>query len=344
MKLRIVEILLNLLFWLASGWLVVNSLSVTGQEVIVENGVETVTLMRDDHLFNGLLLIVSLCILSFYLHLCNILTHPKRKKGYLTTVFGIAILFIPYGLIRIIGSTELLTEILIPGTFEFAIYIFYFSCATGYGVVKLFLKSEESKKKLQLEKKQAELSLLRNQLQPHFLFNALNNVLSMVDQTRDPQLANVLDQLSELLRYVVYDTQGQNVPIRKEIDFIKAYAQLHKLRFDDSELNFNLEVIGENLDQPIEPGLFIPFIENAFKYGALPEEKSDISVTIDLSQPQTLFFQSINPIYPELQNQESSGTGVANVRERLKLAYPGKYQLKISDQDHYIVELQIDHA
>lgn len=344
MKQRAVEILLNLIFWLASGWLVVNSLSVTGQEVLVENGVETVTYLRDDQLFNGLLLMVTLSFLSFYLHLWNILSHVNRKNGIFTILLGIVILFIPYGLIRFIGLVDIVTGIIIPGTFEFGIYLFYFSCATGYGVVKLFLRSEESKKTLQLEKKQAELSLLRNQLQPHFLFNALNNVLSMVDQTRDPQLANVLDQLSELLRYVVYDTQGQNVPIRKEIDFIKAYAQLHKLRFDDSELNFNLEVIGENLDQPIEPGLFIPFIENAFKYGALPEEKSDISVTIDLSQPNTIFFQSINPIYPELQNQESSGTGVANVRERLKLAYPGKYQLKISDQDHYIVELQIDHA
>lgn len=343
MKSKAIEVFINVIFWLASGWLVVNSLSVSGQEVTVENGVETVTYIRDDQILRGLILVVLLSMISFYGNLLNILKHYTRRKAWVTVLIGAILLAFPVIITRMLEQTDFKTAYLIPATFEFGIHLFYFSASTGYGLTKLFLRSEASKKSLLVEKKQAELSLLRSQLHPHFLFNALNNLLSMVDQQRDPRLAEALDKLSGLLRYVVYDTEVESVAVGKEIEFIEAYAQLHQLRFDESELDFNLQILGENLENPIEPGILVPFVENAFKYGALPEEKSEISVILDLRKQDVIGFRCSNPIFQELQRKDGNGTGLKHARERLKLAYHGRHHLKVNDaRDDYVVELQID--
>ena len=335
------EVLINIIFWIATGWLIVNSLSVTGQEVLIENGIESVTYIRDDYLYQGLLLLIVLSFISFYLHLWNILAHPGRSKKSLTIIIGVLLLITPGLVIEMAEIVSNAPALRIPFTFEYGIYLFYFSCSTGYGVVKLFIQSEQSKKSLLLDKKKAELSLLRSQLQPHFLFNALNNLLAMVDQERDPKLAIALDQLSELLRYVVYDTQSDKVPIQKEIEFIRAYAQLHQLRFDEEEVTFELEVHGDQMERFIEPGILIPFVENAFKYGVLPEMHSKIHIEIDLRHREFFLFRCTNPIYRELLRKEGMGAGLKNVEERLRLSYSDQYSLQVSTNQFYRVELKI---
>ena len=190
-----------------------------------------------------------------------------------------------------------------------------------------------------VDKKQAELTLLRNQLQPHFLFNALNNLLSLVNPSENPKLANSFDRLSQLLRYVIEETSTDKVSIAKEIEFLKNYIQLQILRFNEGEVDIEFEVIGPYDSQQVEPGLFIVFLENAFKYGTEPEKTAKIQILFELSDPYSIQFQIKNKVL--MRNINGVGTGIEATRKRLGLIYPEAHQLSIANAEEFLVKLII---
>ena len=161
----------------------------------------------------------------------------------------------------------------------------------------------------------------------------------MIDQKQNPQLATSLDQLSGLLRYVVYDTEG-DVTVRKEIDFTRNFAELQLQRYEKDEIDFQLEIIGKNDQQKIEPGIFIPFVENVFKYGVEPEKKSKVKIVFDLTDPNTIIFETTNPIYPTLQQNKGNGSGISSTKARLKLVYPNSHKLAITENEVFKVCLE----
>ena len=123
-----------------------------------------------------------------------------------------------------------------------------------YGFTKKWIQHEYDRKQLEFTKNQTELKLLRQQLQPHFLFNTMNNLLAMVNQSDNPKLAQSIDKLSGLLRYVVYDTKNRNVRIDEEIAFIQNFAELHLLRFEEDEIDFKIDIIGNWNQQKLSQG------------------------------------------------------------------------------------------
>ncbi|MCB9082037.1 MAG: sensor histidine kinase [Lewinellaceae bacterium] len=176
------------------------------------------------------------------------------------------------------------------------------------------------------------MDLLRAQLQPHFLFNVLNNLLAQVDQQQNPALAESIDRLSGLLRYIVYETAAPTVSIRREIDFLLDYAALQRTRFTPEELDFQFTVEGEALDQPIATGLLLPFLENAFKHGVYPEETSWIVVKVVINSPQEIQFSIRNSRHPRLSPDfPTAGFGLQATRERLALVYPNRHALDIHE-------------
>jgi LytS/YehU family sensor histidine kinase len=209
----------------------------------------------------------------------------------------------------------------------------------AYALAKNSMFYHQRHQQLIIDKKQAELTLLRNQLQPHFLFNALNNLLSMVNRSENPKLVSSIDKLSNLLRFVIDDNKKEKIPISKEIEFLKNYIDLQMLRFEEDEVQVQFKVVGENGNQAIEPGLLIPFVENAFKYGTEPERVSNIDVLFDLSKADLIQFEVKNKIM--MPNTSGAGTGINATKKRLEIIYPDQHELRISNGDDFIVRLNI---
>lgn len=331
-----IEIILNIVFWAATAWLIISSYSISSYEIQVENGAETVNIIRDAKLVFELSMFIGMSAVMFY---TNIIIFSKYQSSLTKLIYrtvGLLILFIFIWFLLGVNYDKL------PISISLGIVLFYYSISTVYGLSKNWLRLEAQKKQLLLEKNQYQLTILRNQLQPHFLFNALNNLLSMVDQTRTPALAESIEKLSSLLRYVVEENTADKVPIRKEIDFLKNYSELQLLRFEREEVKFEFDIKGEHDSQMIEPGIFVSFIENAFKYGTEPEQRSEINVSFDISKPNQVKFYSKNKIYHETLSINNPSTGISSVRKRLELVYPGKHNLKISKNVFFNVELEIE--
>lgn len=331
----------NGLFWLVTAWFIMTTFGIVRQEIEIINGVETVRTTWNGNILTILSVLLVLCALMFYFNLWNIsrLNGSRDRTavtGYLLGAF--AACFLGYqGVVQLpyLEAFPRLSYGLIVG-----IMLFYFAVSFGYGISKVWWRGEAQRRQLILEKKQAELDLLRSQLQPHFLFNVLNNLLAMVDQQQTPTLASAIDRLSGLLRHVVYDSGQQRVPVAKEIDFIRHYAELQLLRFETGEVQFNMSVAGA---QPhwVEPGIFLPFVENAFKHGAAPETQSTIAIHFDLRAADVLIFKVCNSILPELPPARAGGTGLAATRDRLKLVYPATHVLSIEENEKYRVTLEL---
>ncbi len=260
-----IEILVNIFFWLITGWLITNSFSIEGQEIEIRDGVEIIKTIRNDRLIYQIIALVGISVISFYLNLYNLshLAKPlyKHKVIFISLIIIIALIVV---LILVRRMFYGVGYPLLALSFSVGVGLFYFTVSSAYGLVKVWILSEQKQQHLMLANKQAELTLLRNQLRPHFLFNSLNNLLSMVDQQKSPQLSRSFEQLSNLLRYVIEETKSEKVTMSSEIDFVKNYCDLQLLRFEKNEVNLQFLIAGEYEDLQVEPGLFIPFVENAF--------------------------------------------------------------------------------
>lgn len=204
-------------------------------------------------------------------------------------------------------------------------------------------KTERERQEIEKEKTAAELKNLKNQLNPHFLFNSLNNIYSLVS-LNPGQAQYAILSLSQLLRYVLYDNNQSTLPLSKELSFVKSYIELMTLRLSEK---VKLTVIIPNPDAGkgllIAPLLFITLIENAFKHGVSPVEESHINILIELKNSNIITCKIENSYYPKSDHDRSgSGIGLNNLTKRLNLIYPDKYSL-ISKKDGniYISQLTI---
>ncbi len=183
---------------------------------------------------------------------------------------------------------------------------------------------EEARKEAETARAEAELSNLRNQLNPHFLLNTLNNIYALIAFDQD-KAQTAVSELSKLLRHMLYENQQDFVPLSKEADFINNYIELMKIRMTDNvKVHTNIHV-KPNDSTPVAPLLFISLIENAFKHGISPQGKGEIS--IDLNQENgDITCEIRNTCYPKRENDKSgSGIGLEQVSRRLELLYPDHY-------------------
>ena len=333
MKKYVYEIIIHILFWVSTTWLITSSLSITAHEIELINGEETVNIVRDSGLVYQLLICIIVSLSVFYINSWIII---KSKQSYQRKTWGILLTLTTLLIIVYVLTEFQIFESIppIPKQIAFGVAIFYFSLSIAYSLIKKSMRDTEYLQQLVIDKKQAELNLLRNQLQPHFLFNALNNLLSMVNPSENPKLINSFDKLSQLLRFLIEDNKAEKITITKEIEFLKNYIELQKLRFNEDELNIIF-----NNSQKVEPGLFIPFVENAFKYGTEPEKPVTINIEFDLSNIDSIKFIIKNQVM--MLNSNGVGTGIEVSRKRLDLIYPDKHKLAISKDDDFVVQLTI---
>ncbi len=197
-------------------------------------------------------------------------------------------------------------------------------------------------RQLEKEKLIAQISSLQFQINPHFLFNTLNNIYATAIDT-SPRTADMVDKLSEMMRYTMKETQNDFVPLEEEINYLNNYIELQKLRLD-SKIKFDYIVEGELTGLQIAPMLLIPFVENAFKHGVNSEQDSSIRVNIKINESEIHFLVANNKV--DIQSgikENSNGLGIENTKHRLALIYPSRHLLTIKETENdFIVSLHIN--
>jgi len=284
---------------------------------------------RKARYFLILVLLISLTyVLTYYINdvlLFDPVMDAKFKEAFKNLEeSGNVKTFKAFGLIN-----HVLTSILISGF------------ALGLGVMEKLKQNEKRQKELEKEKLHSELAFLKNQVSPHFFFNTLNNIYSLIGIDGPTAQDSVL-KLSKLMRYLLYESEHGETLLSHEIDFMNNYIDLMKLRISQKvELQIDFPV--EFSDVNIPPLLFVPFIENAFKHGISYRESSFIHIRMNIDGDQ-IRFTSENSIGKSSQtgDLQHSGIGLDNVRKRLGLLFPDKHELKISENETvFRVELAI---
>ena len=191
------------------------------------------------------------------------------------------------------------------------------------------------------EKTTAELAFLRAQINPHFLFNTLNSIYALA-LTRSEQTPAAVAKLSAMMRYVTNEANRDTVGLDKELDYIRNYIDLQKIRFGDT-IRLSYTESGEAAGRRIAPLLLIPFVENAFKYGISPEEDSEIRISACCTVDQFELRVSNNKVRIQAGKELSNGVGLHNTHNRLEHLYPGRYRMQVENlPERYSVFLQLD--
>jgi len=201
--------------------------------------------------------------------------------------------------------------------------------------------TEAERQEEQKERTEAELKNLRQQLNPHFLFNTLNNIYAQI-AVHPEEAQNSMHQLSKLLRYVLYENNGNFVSLERELSFIHNYVELMRIRLSP-EVNMKINMDVTEKEKTVAPLLFITLIENAFKHGISPTQPSFIDINIHQNNDKQLNCMIRNSYFPKNDSDQSgSGIGLENLRRRLEILYPHKHILRTEKEgDMFIAELII---
>jgi len=197
-------------------------------------------------------------------------------------------------------------------------------------------KQQNIIQELETQRLKAELDFLKGQVNPHFLFNVLNNLFSMSSTYGDEATANGIGHLSHLMRYMLYDTNSEYVSLENEIDMLENFIDLQKLRMNSKAVeNIELNIKGDTTKKQIPPMLLIPFVENAFKHGYSINSEFLVSIKLNVYD-NDLYVSVDNTINKtrENNNMDSSGIGLENVRKRLDLLYKDEYLLEVDEKDN----------
>ncbi|WP_028296561.1 sensor histidine kinase [Olivibacter sitiensis] len=214
-----------------------------------------------------------------------------------------------------------------------SVYIF---AGYAFRLVMNSVKLEQTRKNLENEKLNAELAFLKSQINPHFLFNSLNNIYSLAYQKSDKAPEAIL-KLSEIMRYMLYESNVEKVALEDEISYLESYIDLQKLRVKE-HVYLELTINVDNFQHRVMPMLLISFLENVFKHGITTDEENPIRILVEV-QHGRLHFKAQNK-KSKLNKDKTGGIGMTNLKRRLELGYPGKHSLSLKENgDYYSSEL-----
>jgi hypothetical protein len=230
-----------------------------------------------------------------------------------------------------------------PLFFKIGPSLFYILIITISAIIRTlteFYNNQQNKLIAETHRTNTELIYLRKQTNPHFLFNSLNSIYSLAHKKSD-LVPDAIVTLSELMRYMLYETDNKTVALEKEINYIQNYIELQKLRLNNIE-DIYINVHGDTKNKFIEPLLLISFVENAFKYGTDYKGAAHIKIKITIFE-NSLDFWIENTIENYVKDPENSGIGLVNIQNRLDLLYPNAHQLTITqDNKLYQVHLSLN--
>lgn len=339
---RYIVLLLHLVYWVLYGSLCVFLL-------YLGRGEPQTMLDEDGLLYTAVVLVIAaLAFYAFYYGWFWRYLAQRKLKAFivagLITCACIALFVMGILVAVFYYYADFLPEanLIVPFLIAFLLYsIIHGIAATAIrGFVHWFLELR-IKEALQKKNLETELALLKGQLQPHFLFNTINNIDVLIG--REPARASsYLQQLSGMLRYMLYKGHLDTIPLEEEIQFIQQYITLQKIRKASPDW-VRLEVRGDTGELTIAPLLFLPFLENAFKYGTTGEGAAPVAIQL-LASNRILHFHCQNSYASSVQTSgDHSGLGLSLARQRMDLLYPGRYSLEVQAlQNTFIVQCRID--
>ncbi|HEY8781945.1 MAG TPA: sensor histidine kinase [Mucilaginibacter sp.] len=362
-KKHLAEIVIHVLFWIGVFYAID---SLTGSSVkmrLSHNGVIT-EIHENQTLFPFSFITLGLLMLLFYTNIFwlykSVLRFPKSISRIAIVAGWFALIFFAnYFLLGALmerpkpafphlqprGAANLFYS---KGDHLQVIIALIFLCVLGLSIAYFFLqewgRNELLRKQMEASQMSTEIKFLKSQINPHFLFNTLNNLFSMAQHKGNDDLADGISKLSGMMRYMIYDSNAESVPLSKEIAYLEDCITLNKLRYADNEVKVRFDYPAHPGKATIAPMLFIPFVENAFKHGVMINQPSQIDMAIVVSGKQVLFTcENKNYSFVKKMNDQTSGIGLENVKRRLELVYPGKYELDIkNNEDKYTVMLKIN--
>ncbi|MBK8193373.1 MAG: histidine kinase [Lewinellaceae bacterium] len=202
---------------------------------------------------------------------------------------------------------------------------------------------QQREAQLRAEKLDAELQALKSQIHPHFLFNTINNLYALARRKSD-KTAPVALKLASLLRYILYESVKPAVRLEQEVQNLRDYVELEKLRFDEARLTVKMAVEMDNPLQQITPLLLLPLVENAFKHG-VSEQREEARIDIRIELKNSTLEVNIRNTKSADPQENPQGIGLKNVRRQLELLYPGRHRLDITTEENtFSVDLRIDFA
>lgn len=293
-------------------------------------------------------LLVSIVLYSIYALVFYATAHVQARyfeKKQLVILFGslLLILFTGTFLLRTgFRIIEFVSVYKLPiGITEYGFLriLFVVMCAELYQVFANKKLTEQKAQKILLEKTEKELQFLKNQMNPHFFFNTLNNIYGLAYK-QDKRTPKVILMLSESMRYIIYETQSDFVPLSKEISFLKNYIELEQLRLVNNK-NVILNVDVHNTSLRIAPLILLPFIENSFKHGNIDENK-EASIEINIWVESAFLNFSCTNTFETNDIKKPGGVGIENVKKRLNLIYKESFELETNiENDKYFVFLKL---
>lgn len=294
----------------------------------------------------------SITALCFYANYLFVAPQLFVKRNYFRAVLYIIIILaaiigwryaVEFGFFKpVIGFDNYMGKPVTVQYYISNIFYYYFPVYLIYGLMYFFAESwyqnRQRQQELQKEQAAAELTFLRSQINPHFLFNSINDIYSLTYQRSD-QAPEALLKLSEILRYMLRESTDELMLLESEIKYLENVIELQRISAK-GQAYIDFSVQGYIGDQKIATLLFIAFVENAFKHGVLSDPADPIKINLNATNTEVLFSVSNKKIGG--QKDKTGGIGLNNVRRRLQLIYPGKHHLDIKDEGgHYTVNLSL---
>lgn len=338
------SIILNSIFWFCITLFVVADLYFRN---------DTIAHSAKFYLLNYLVMGLFNISLYFINYLFLLVEFLKKKRKYL--------LYLLFFFLFLIGSTFLKSAIAVLCPDELLVYTqknqlksmpvnqyaliclftsgFFLVSSCIIRLIADWFSVQRTQMRLESEKKDMELQFLKSQLNPHFLFNSLNNIYSLAYQ-KSEKTADAVLKLSEIMRYMIYESNDSWVDLSKEVEYVQSFVELQKLRFkEDAAVNISLH--GTIDGQKIVPLILISFVENAFKHGVANDPSDPIRISISANQ-KILHF-SITNKKSKANKDALGGVGLNNVERRLQLLYQDRYKLNVvNSPTHYTTELMLD--
>jgi hypothetical protein len=292
---------------------------------------------------------IAIYLLSFY----RLIPKALHKKHPFTNYFLRNVIIMPvlfllglFILMFTTGNEDMATDF----AFLNVVFQLLVTVPLTWVLFKRFLKGNEEMFVLKKELRQstANIDFLRSQINPHFLFNALNTIYGTAIQEGAERTSEGIEKLGDMMRFMLQENLQDKISLAREIDYLNNYISLQKLRTDTSPaIQIQTEIQDrENIFQ-IAPMLLIPFVENAFKHGISFREPSHIKVTLEI-KGNTLYFDVYNSKHVKMENdpeKDKSGVGLENLKQRLKLVYPNRHELMIRETSkEFFIHLTIQLA
>lgn len=300
---------------------------------------------NDEQMFTYLDTITKIFwVILFYLNLGVIIPKILYKKKYFT--FAIIQIIIFAGIMLVHGYlfelviTDRYFKFLRSASHNIIPFLFTVMASIAYKTITDKARDDARASEQQKENLKTELSFLRSQISPHFLFNVLNNMVALV-RTKSEELEPTIIKLSSLMHYMLYETDEEKVLLRNEVEYLQSYIDLQKQRFSD-KLRLDVVFDIEEDWHSIEPMLLIPFVENAFKHGVGLVQDPVILIVLTVVDNQLEFSVKNKYKSSDTVKDKTSGIGLANVKRRLELLYGKNYQLNIDQTDEWFsVDLKL---